>query len=236
MKFLHLLTLINFFYGASLLASTHEFFNQTVNLSKYKNIVNQGFYHYNQDKLYGGFYFDFDQKTGEKVVYTDSQVSPLLGIKSDLFFQKYLPSRAFSEGRLVFRTTDFSDGRDKNSWDLRFGLLGYDMISKPYFFLEHYYTLMYTRLYNDRLIFQGWSKQGFHLTTMLDLFNEVFYDTFDLTRDNDGTFDLRPGLRASIKKENLTFQLLHQYVYHFSNLAFSGRDEHRTTLVIAGSF
>jgi hypothetical protein len=213
-----------------------ESFFQVVHLHKFDNTIVQGFIHaqkpWAQGEFYLGAWIDQDQKTGMKEVYTDAQVAPLVGFRSQVLASKWLPSRWFAEGRALLRTEDFPDQRARGDWELRFGLLGYDLLEKQKFFLEHYYAAFYTRLYGDRVIFQGWSRQGISYKSF-DLFHEFFLDTFDFTRDQDATFDLRPGIRWSYRKEAMTLQLIHQYLHHLSNLKFAGRNEHRTSLVFA---
>jgi len=122
---------------------------------------------------------------------------------------------------------------DTATYDVRGGLVGYGYQSWNSFFFENYYAFFYTRLYGERFIFQGWSKKGIRVLNHLDLFNEFLADTFDLTRDTDSTFDARPGVRLEYRMKGAVIQLLHQWIYHFSNIKFSGRSEQRSTLVLA---
>lgn len=214
----------------------YEVYSQTVFLKKFDNVVTQNrviaLNSFEDFQFYGGLWWEGDQKTGPKEAFTDSQLSPLAGIQSRLVGSDWLYSRLFFEGRFVHRTTSFPDDRERSAYEVRAGALGYGLWeSEKKLFLENYYALFYTRLYGDRLIFQGWSKQGARIGKHFDIFNEVFVDTFDLTRDSDASFDLRPGLRASWRFSQGTVQLMHQWLHHFSNLEFSGRNEQRTTLV-----
>lgn len=217
-----------------------DFFSQTVNLKKFQNIVTQNRLRVLESKenldLYLGLWWDDDQRTNKKEAYTDSQFSPLVGIQSKLLGNSWMYSRAFFEGRQVNRLGDFPDDRARATYDLRAGLLGYGFKNWDAFFFENYYAFFYTRLYGERFILQGWSKQGLRFFEHFDLFNEFLVDTFDLTRDTDSTFDLRPGLRVEYRMKNFTVQLLHQWIHHFSNIKFSGRNEQRSTLVLAAGF
>lgn len=217
-----------------------ESFVQGVHLHKFDNTILQGFVHTQREHSWGmayvGAWFDQDQKTTGQGVFTDSQVSPLIGLKSQLLAEQFVPSRLFVEIRAVLRTEAFPDQRDRFAGEARGGLLGYDRLNPTsYLFFEHYYALFYTHLYNSRVIFQGWSKQGVSFGNW-DLFNEIFVDTFDFTRGQDATTDLRPGVRWSLRREKFTLQLLHQYLHHFSNLNFAGRSEQRSTLVFGVQF
>ncbi len=228
-------------HSHSLLAQWQtESFMQGVHLHKFDNTILQGFVHTQRVHSWGvpyvGVWFDQDQKTAGRGVFTDSQVAPLIGLKSKVYAQDILPTRVFAELRAVVRTEAFPDNRQRFTGEARGGLLGYDKFNPTsYFFLEHYYSLFYTHLYNSRVIFQGWSKQGFNYGSW-DLFNEVFADTFDFTRGQDATVDLRPGVRWSLRGEKFTLQLMHQYLHHFSNLNFAGRSEQRSTLVLGLQF
>lgn len=217
-----------------------ESFIQAVHLHKFDNTIVQGFVHTQREHSWGapyvGVWFDQDQKTAADGVFTDSQVAPVLGVKTTPFAMTVLPTRFFAELRGVVRTEDFPDDRDRSAIEGRLGALGYDKILFQHpLFLEHYYALFYTHLYGSRVILQGWSKQGVSYKSF-DLFNEVFVDTFDFTRGQDATIDLRPGLRWTYQRKGFTLQALHQYLYHFSNLSFAGRNEHRTTLVVGLQF
>lgn len=214
-----------------------EIYSQTTYLHKYKNPISQNKISFLNEcfkhECYVGAWLDFDEKTGPKNVYTDSQFSPLAGIQSSIFGNEWLYSRYFLEGRYVQRLEAFTDDRVKQTYDLRAGFLGYGL--KKFngdLFLENYYALFFTRLYNEKIILQGWSKQGIRLFDHFDLYNEIFGDTFDQTRDRHGTLDLRPGVRAVWGFKGGTVQLLHQWLYHFTNLEFAGRSEERSTLVV----
>jgi hypothetical protein len=162
--------------------------------------------------------------------------SIIIGAKTNPYGQDIVPTRLFVEFRAVMRTEEFPDGRQRFTGEARAGLLGYDKLNFTSFvFIEHYYALFYTHLYNSRVIFQGWSKQGINYKSF-DVFNEFFADTFDFTRGQDATVDLRPGVRWSLRGEMYTLQLMHQYLYHFSNLNFAGRNEHRSTMVLGLQF
>lgn len=217
-----------------------ESFMQGVHLHKFDNTILQGFVHAQREHSWGtpyvGVWFDQDQKTSAQGVFTDSQASPLIGVKTKPYVQDVLPTMLFVEFRAVMRTEDFPDGRERFTGEARAGLLSYDKLNLTSFvFLEHYYALFYTHLYNSRVIFQGWNKQGINYKSF-DLFNEVFADTFDFTRGQDATVDLRPGLRWSLRGDKFSLQLMHQYLYHFSNLSFAGRNEHRSTVVLGVQF
>lgn len=215
---------------------SYDFYSQTVSLYKFNNVVTQNRMralsersHY---ELYAGIWWDDDQRTGKKEAFTDAQISPLVGIQSKLFGNNWMYSRAFAEGRQINRLGPFPDDRKMQSYDVRVGFIGYGLQEYQNIFVENYYAFFYTRLYGDRLILQGWSKQGIKFGR-LSFFNELMIDTFDFTRDSDASFDARPGIRFEYRLSNFTLQLLHQWIYHFSNIRFSGRNEQRSTLVIA---
>jgi hypothetical protein len=236
-----LLIIVFIFSSTSIWAQwKSESFIQSVHLHKFDNTIIQGFVHTQREHSWGapymGVWFDQDQKTAGDGVFTDSQVAPLVGVKSNVYFQNVLPTKFFFESRAVVRTESFPDDRDRTAIELRPGLLGYDKIEfGRTLFIEHYYALFYTHLYNSRIIFQGWSKQGITYKSF-DLFNEVFADTFDFTRGQDATVDLRPGVRWSYRLPDFTLQLIHQQLYHFSNIAFAGRSEARSSLVMGVNF
>lgn len=220
---------------------TSETFFQVVHLHKFDDTILQGFVHTGKDvgpvRVYGGVWIDQDTKTGKKEAYTDAQVSPLLGAKGPLWLKNILPSRAFTELRYVQRTVTFPDERPHSDWEARAGLLGYDFVPfKSPFFLEHYYALFYSRMYDDRLLLQGWTRQGLRFAEHFDVFNEFLADTFDQSRGQDATVDLRPGVRLHWRQGTFSAAVLHQYIHHFSNLAFAGRSEQRTTLVVGHSW
>ncbi|HLT22197.1 MAG TPA: hypothetical protein VKZ84_02100, partial [Bacteriovoracaceae bacterium] len=142
----------------------------------------------------------------------------------------------FLESRYVHRTKSFTDDRPKEEYEVRFGLMGHRLLHlNQLFFVENYYAFFFSRMYSERFIFQGWAKQGVRIK-FLDIFSEAFWDTFDQTRSQDATFDWRPGLRVHHTYKNFHVQLIHQWLHHFSNLSFSGRNEHRSTLVMAYYF
>lgn len=218
-----------------------ELYSQTVYLHKFNNVVTQNKLVLRKNlkamDIYGGMWLDQDQKTGADIAYTDAQISPLAGVRSDVFGTTALYSRLFLEGRWVNRTVSFPDDRVKSTYEVQGGLIGYGIKNfTSDFFLEQYYALFFSRLYGEKIILQGWSKQGFNLGNYLDLFNEIFVDTFDQTRERDGTLDLRPGVRLEHRFEQATIQLMHQYLYHFTNIEFAGRNEARTTLVVGLSW
>ena len=226
------MALTSLVHGVSL-----DFFSQTVHLEKFNNIVTQSrlrlLQKHTQFDLYAGIWWDDDQRTNKKEAYTDSQFTPLVGVQSQIYGNAWMYSRLFLEGRQVNRLGDFPDDRPRATYDVRGGLIGYGFKSWDALFFENYYAFFYTRLYGERFIFQGWSKQGVRVLNHLDFFNEFLGDTFDLTRDTDSTFDARPGVRLEYRMSGFTVQLLHQWIYHFSNLEFSGRSEQRSTLVLA---
>jgi len=214
-----------------------DFFSQTVHLKKFNNIVTQNRFRVLQNNsqydLYAGIWWDEDQRTNDREAFTDSQFSPLIGVQSRVYGNEWIYSRLFLEGRQINRLGDFPDDRERATYDIRAGLIGSGLKSWDLFFFENYYAFFYTRLYGERFIFQGWSKQGMRFLNHFDVFNEFLGDTFDLTRDTDSTFDARPGIRLEYRMSGLTIQLLHQWIYHFSNIELSGRSEQRSTLVIA---
>lgn len=214
-----------------------DFFSQTVHLKKFNNIVTQNrlrlLQRNTQYDFFAGIWWDDDQRTNKKEAYTDSQFTPLLGVQSQIFGNNWMYSRLFLEGRQVNRLGSFPDDRPRATYDVRTGVVGYGLQNLNVFFFENYYAFFYTRLYGERFIFQGWSKQGIRILNHFDFFNEFLADTFDLTRDTDSTFDARPGVRFEYRMKGLTIQILHQWIYHFSNIKFSGRSEQRSTLVLA---
>jgi len=229
------------FLGEARAQWSTDLFVQTVHLHKFDDTILQGFVHvkhpWKDVEPYAGVWFDQDTKTGPKEAFTDAQVAPLIGVRSQLFGATLLPSRAFSELRFVQRTVNFPDERAHRDWEARAGLLGYDFLYqlRPVFF-EHYYALFYTRMYDDRVILQGWSRQGIRQWEHVDVFNEFLVDTFDQSRGRDATFDWRPGVRLVGQVGELRWQIIHQYLHHFSNLAFAGRSEQRSTLVLGASW
>lgn len=216
-------------------AQAHEFYSQTVYLHKFDNPITQNrlllVKPWQKVEIFGGGWLDYDQKTDSDEAYTDAQFSPMAGARSLVLGPNWLLSRAFAEARYVYRIKSFPDERPKETYDFRVGLMGYGFQDFSPLFLEHYYALFYTRLYGERVIFQGWTKEGFRFFKNWDVFNEFFVDTFDLTRDNDPTFDLRPGARYTYFFHGGSAQLVHQFLYHFTNLEFSGRSEQRTALI-----
>lgn len=220
-----------------------ELYSQTVFLHKFRNPISQNRLsvfkssqnsHY---EPYAGVWWDHDRKSDSEETFTDAQVSPFAGLRSKIWGPSVLSSRAFGEARFVHRTKAFADERAKNTYEIRGGFLGYGLHHfTERFFIENYYALFYTRLYDSRIIFQGWLRQGADLGLGFDIFNEIFFDTFDQTRGRDGTLDLRPGIRFQKKFSSGAIQLLHQRLHHFSNLDFSGRNESRTTLVVGWYF
>ena len=214
-----------------------EIFSQSVYLHRFGNPVTQNRVIVAKESqrfdVYLGAWFEHDSKSNADVTYTDSQISPLVGIRSRSLGNEWMFSRFFAETRLVHRTRSFFDDRARTTYEVRGGLLGYGMkLWNDTFFLENYYSAFYTRLYNDRFIFQGWARQGLRFVKHLEFFNEFFLDTFDLTRDTDSSFDLRPGVRLRYDFAGGGIQLIHQRIHHFSNLEFSGRNESRTSLVV----
>lgn len=213
-----------------------EIFSQSVYLHRFGNPVTQNRVIVANERenfdTYFGAWFEHDRKSDAEVTYTDSQISPLLGIRTRAFGNEWMFTRAFAEARLVHRTRSFFDDRERTTYEARGGLLGYGLkVWKDFYFIENYYSAFYTRLYNDRMIFQGWARQGLRFFGHFEVLNEVFVDTFDFTRDSDSTFDLRPGVRLRWDFSGGGIQLLHQRLHHFSNLEFSGRNESRTSLV-----
>ncbi|MGE3609123.1 MAG: hypothetical protein AB7I27_06010 [Bacteriovoracaceae bacterium] len=222
-------------------ALNSEFFSQTVYLQKFKDTITQNklilFQDREQIEIFGGVYYDDDTKTNAKRAFTDAQVSPLSGLRSKAFGPNWLMSRLSFEGRLVHRTKSFPDDRARTTYELRPGVMGYGL--KEFgsgIFLENYYAVFYSQLYGEKIITQGWGRQGFRLMGSFDLFHEVFFDTFDQTRKRQGTLDLRPGVRLFKNFAGGSIQLLHQRLHHMTNLEFAGRNESRTTLVIGYYF
>lgn len=234
----HVIITVMWLWSGAVLASINgDFYSQTIYLHKYKNPISQNKITIKkklfQTEVFTGLYIDQDRKTNVSETFTDAQVSPLAGIQSHVFGPSWLYSRAFIEGRFVYRTVSFTDARPRETYEIRSGLLGYGIKVFPTnIFLENYYSLFFTRLYGEKVISQGWARQGYRIIGNFEILNEVFFDSFDQTRDRDGTFDLRPGLRYIFKLPQGSLQLLHQYLHHFTNLEFSGRNEHRSSLVI----
>lgn len=213
-----------------------EMYSQTVYLHKFKNPINQTKLQLNKKysnfDLYGGLWLDHDKKTNATEGFTDAQIAPLVGIRSFVFGPDWLLSRVFFESRFVHRTKSFTDERIKNTYEARGGIMAYGLkqFNNP-IFLETYYSAFFTRLYGEKFIVQGWTRQGLRYFNFFDVFNEIFVDSFDQTRDTDGTLDLRPGIRLFHQFQHGSVQLLNQHIYHFSNTAYAGRSEFRTTLV-----
>lgn len=217
-------------------ALENEIYSQTVYLHKFKNPITQNKLTLTKTlqlvDIYGGFWVDHDRKTNGNEGFTDAQVSPLLGVRSKSVGNEWMYSRIFLEGRFVHRTKSFPDERIRNTYEARGGLLGYGFKEFPsHFFVENYYAAFFSRLYGEKFIVQGWARQGYRFYKHFDLFNEIFADTFDQTRDRDGTLDLRPGARLIWNFSIGSVQLIHQQLYHFANTAFAGRSEGRSTLV-----
>lgn len=231
-----MISLLLYMASTTVHAVSGEFFSQTVYLHKFGNPVTQNKIVLTKSlqsfEIFSGLWFDHDKKTDASQVFTDAQVAPLAGVRTKVFGPSWLYSRFNVEGRWVYRTKSFTDDRARSTYEFRPGLLGYGLkeFQSP-LFIENYYAVFYSHLYGSRMIAQGWARQGLRFFNHIDVLNEVFFDTFDLTRDSDGTADLRPGVRVFHQFEKGSVQLLGQYLYHFSNLEFSGRNEYRTTLV-----
>ena len=216
-----------------------ELYSQTVYLHRFENPITQNRLSVVRSSQnshiepYAGVWWDHDRKTNGDEAFTDAQVAPHIGARSKIFGPSFLSSRIFGEGRYVYRTKAFPDDRVRSTYELRGGLLGYGLHDfRNQMFVENYYALFYTRLYENRVIFQGWLRQGIRLPFDFDIFNEIFFDTFDQTRGRDGTLDLRPGLRFQKNFKSGGVQLIHQRLHHFTNLEYAGRNESRTTLVV----
>lgn len=214
-----------------------DLYSQTTFLHKFNNPISQTRLltktKFVGHEFYVGLFVDQDKKTKSTEAYTDAQVSPLLGFQSLVFGNEWLYNRYFVEGRSVNRTTSFPDDRVKSTYEFRSGLIGYGKKDlKQEFFIENYYALFFTHLYGSRVILQSWARQGRYLFLNLDIFNEFFLDTFDQTRNSEASFDLRPGIRYQYRYKAFSLQLIHQYLYHMSNLNISGRNEHRSSLVL----
>ena len=228
---------ILFFFGGMAKGEIHQdFYSQTVYLHKFENLITQNRLNFIEEKWhyepYAGIFWDSDQKTDEDEAFTDAQISPYLGVRTKVWGNEWMYSRLFSELRLVHRTKSFPDDRARTTYEGRIGLYGHAL--KPMLspgFLENYYAIFYSKIYGGKLIFQGWARQGLRFRKF-DLFNEIFGDTFDQTRDRQGTLDLRPGLRYNIDFKGGGIQLIYQWIHHFTNLEFAGRNESRSTLVI----
>ncbi|HLW56093.1 MAG TPA: hypothetical protein VKY27_01835 [Bacteriovoracaceae bacterium] len=217
-----------------------DIYSQTIYLHKYNNPITQNKVSLKKRianlEYYVGAFIDHDKKTDADEVYTDAQVSPLLGVQSPILNWKILYNRFFLETRYIHRTKSFTDDRPKEEYEVRFGLMGHRLlVLKEHLMLENYYAYFYSRMYDERFIFQGWSRQGLRVKNF-DIFSEIFWDTFDQTRSQDATFDWRPGLRFHYTYKNVHVQLIHQWLHHFSNLDFAGRNEQRSTLVLATYF
>lgn len=229
-------TLAVFFFSEAK-AMNYELYSQTTYLHKFSDPITQNKFVISDERLgheiYGGFYLDFDSKTNSEEGYTDAQIAPLVGVQSKIFGNEWLYSRYFLEGRFVHRLKAFPDDRARSTYDLRAGLLGYGLKELgSRFFLENYYAAFYTRLYGEKVILQGWTRQGLKIVSNLEVFNEFFGDTFDQTRDREGTFDLRPGARLVWRFQGGSVQLIHQWLYHMSNVDVSGRNEERSSLIL----
>ena len=207
---------------------TTSFYHQSVYLEKYTDLINQGQFkvlksHEHYD-LYLGLNYDFDNKSDKTVTYTDQQINPLIGMQSKVYWY----SKLFSEYRGVYRQGEFFDDRTKTTNDLRVGVLGYNKINYDKAFQEFYYVIFYSSLYNDQVILQGWHKHGLMLNGF-DLFNELYVDSFDITKSRQFTTDLRPGVRFSKRFSQSSIQLLFQRLIPIDQ---SGRsNESRATLV-----
>lgn len=228
---LHVLLLGAFQVQANIQVS---FYGQSVHLARYENIITQGFLRLDNQKqgfdLYAGIYYDNDTSSDEKITYTDKQASPFLGIQSKLILKT---SRFYAEVRDVNRLGEFPDDREINTYELRPGLLGYNRTFYSNFFTEWYYNLFYSKLYDEKFIFQGWHKNGIKLG-WLHFFNEILADSFDFTKQEQFTVDARPGLRMEYQSNKILIQLMSQYLIPIDH---SGRQkEIRSTLVLFSSF
>lgn len=224
----------------TVLAFDTEIYSQTTYLHKFRNPITQNKIVLHENvrgvNVYGGVYFDYDAKSGVSLTYTDAQVSPLIGVQSKVYGWDFLYNRLFLESRYVHRIKSFPDERTKETYEVRAGVIGYGLTTvKEFLFFENYYSFFFSRLYDERFLIQGWARQGMRMD-FFDVFNEFFYDSFDQTRGRDGSFDLRPGVRLHHQFAKGSVQLIHQYLYHLSNLAFAGRNEHRTSLVFGFYF
>lgn len=236
----NLVKLIILLLSSNVCAFEGDIYSQTIYLHKYNNPVTQNKVTLKKRvasfEYYVGAFIDHDKKTDAHEVYTDAQVSPLIGIQSPILDWKILYNRFFLESRYIHRTKSFTDDRPKEEYEVRFGLMGHRLLQlKQNFFLENYYAFFFSRMYDERFIFQGWARQGVRVK-FFDIFSEAFWDTFDQTRSQDATFDWRPGLRIHHTYKSFHVQLIHQWLHHFSNLSFSGRNEQRSTLVLAYYF
>lgn len=233
----NLVKLIVLLLSANVYSYEVDIYSQNIYLHKYNNPITQNKVSLKQKatsfEYYVGAFIDHDKKTGAEEVYTDAQISPLIGIQSNVLDWKILYNRLFLESRYIHRTKSFTDDRPKEEYEIRFGLMGHRLLDlKNHLMLENYYALFFSRMYDERVIFQGWSRQGVRFN-FLDIFSEIFWDTFDQTRSQDATFDWRPGIRLHHTYKNVHVQLIHQWLHHFSNLEFAGRNEQRSTLVLS---
>lgn len=184
---------------------------------------------------YAGLLLDEDGQTDSQRAFTDSQVAALVGVQTPLFFYPTFPLRAFVETRYVNRLGSFPDARKKQDWEGRFGVLGsgrYDFDHN--LFLAHYFAVFYTRLYGERVISEGWWRQGYKLSSWASAFHELYVDSYDLQYDRELSFDSRPGVAATFTLENgLYIESSFQYIRHWNEVSVRGKDDWRVNLIFA---
>jgi hypothetical protein len=216
-----------------------DYFSQTIYLEESQNLLTQQRILWGGEvstlRPYLGLALEKDSKTNSSAAFIDSQLTPLVGVQSELFFYPKFPLRFFSEVKRLYRLGDFPDQRKDEDWDLRFGGLGSGEYDFKEFFLSHYFSLYFTHLYSDRFIAEGWSRQGKKLDEVLSVFHELHWDSYDLEYDRDVSVDSRPGVKGVWHPFDpaITLEALGQYVYRWTNYKGSDRDEWRATLVFA---
>ncbi len=198
-----------------------DFYSQNVYFGSNSNIINQSLIKlvhnkYNlQAEPYIAFYADTDSQTNDKIAYTDKQFTTILGVQSKTLFKSF-PTRLFLQNGSVRRLGPRPSINPEYDNDFRFGAIGYNLLQSDDWFNEYYYAILYTSMYDSKVIFQAWDKVGLSLKN-IDYFLELNTDSFNLTTDGESTLDLRPGIRKDFKIKNFKVSNVLNYINPINN-------------------
>ena len=219
------------------LARVLDVYSQNVYFNQADNFISQTSIKYVRPiknfETYLGVYIDTDTKSGSSEIYTDKQVSPFFGLQSKLL-SRTIPFRFFGQIYSVNRLAPLPKSRTKHLTEYRVGALAYDLIETKNLFHEYYGAIIYSHIYEQKVIYQGWYKLGKNIEKTFDAFLELNLDSFNLNQNEESTLDFRPGLRKDFKFKNSKLSLIGNYLLPINNE--NQEQEFRASIIFSSQY